>query len=96
MKDAQAAARKEAEDAAAAYDGPAALMRVEQPKTGWQAFSERLSSTPLISRLLEQSQKANEKFAETGTGQAVKGAANATKDMRDELRERWETSQVSE
>jgi hypothetical protein len=75
------------------YDGPSAVMNVAQPQTGWQAFAQRLGNTPLISKLLEQSREANKKFAETGTGQAVKGAINTTKDLRDELRERWETSQ---
>jgi len=94
LKDQKKAAQEAAEEAAENYDGPTGLMKVDQPKTGWDAFSERLSSTPLISRLLKESREANKKFTETGTGQAVKGAVDATKDMRDELRERWETSQV--
>ena len=75
------------------YDGPSALTNVEQEKTGWQKFSERLSRTPIIEDILSGTKKARRVVSRSKVGKAAGDARTAVGDIKDELRERWETSQ---
>lgn len=76
-----------------AYEGPGALMHVEVEKTGWEKFAERLSKTPIIEDILSGSKKARRVVGRSKVGKAAGEAKTAVDDMKDELRERWETSQ---
>ena len=75
------------------YDGPSALTNVVQEKTGWQKFSERLSQTPIIEDILSGTKRARRVVSRSKVGKAAGDAKTAVDDIRDELRERWETSQ---
>ena len=75
------------------YDGPSALTNVVQEKTGWQKFSERLSKTPIIEDILSGTKKARRVVSRSKVGKAAGDARTAVGDIKDELRERWETSQ---
>jgi len=75
------------------YEGPDALTTVAQEKTGWQKFSERLANTPIIEDILSGTKKARRVVSRSKVGKAAGEAKTAVDDIKDELRERWETSQ---
>lgn len=84
---------KEEDDDRQDYDGPDALMAVKEERTGWERFAERLSQTPIIEDILKGSKKARRVVGRSKVGKAAGEAKTAVDDIREELREKWETSQ---
>jgi len=84
---------EEEEEEKDAYTGTAALMSVEAEKSNWEKFSERLSRTPIIEDVLDGAKRARRVAARSKVGKAAGKAKSTMDDMKEEARERWETSQ---
>lgn len=75
------------------YDGPTAMVLVDQPKSVWESMQDRLGSSPLIREVLKNTRKMQAAAAETDVGKTAKKVSENFRNKIEDAREVWETSQ---